>query len=161
MIGWLNATIGYWHWIVMGLILSLGEILVASFVLLWFGLSAIIVGILLMVFPLPITAQLLLWVLLSLFFVFAWFKWITPRIKNASLSGMARESMLGQIGTVIEYNSVQPGRGVVRFPAPILGDDEWQFICSESVEVGSRVIVQEFSGNTLMVSPYGLKVINT
>jgi len=94
----------------------------------------------------------LIWVLLSLFFVFGWFQWISPRLKNASLAGMARETMLGQIGTVIEYNSVQPGRGLVRFPAPILGDSEWQFICTEAIEVGQRVVVQEFSGNSLIVS---------
>ena len=152
MLEWLNANIAYWHWIVFGLILSLGEILVMSFVLLWFGVSAIIVGILLSVFPVSITVQLFLWVTLSLFNVYGWFKWISPRIKTNSLSGMAKESMVGQIGTVIEYNSVQPGRGKLRFPAPILGDDEWQFICTDKIDVGNRVIVQEFSGNSLIVS---------
>lgn len=152
MLEWLNANIAYWHWIVFGLILSVSEILVLSFVLLWFGLSAIIVGILLWIFPFSITMQLFIWVSLSLFNVFGWFKWISPRLKNKSLSGMARESMIGQTATVIEYNSVQRGRGKLRFPAPILGSDEWQFICSDEVDVGSRVIVQEFSGNSLIVS---------
>jgi inner membrane protein len=152
MLEWLNSNIAYWHWIVFGLILSVSEILVLSFVLLWFGLSAIIVGILLWLFPFSITMQLFIWVSLSLFNVFGWFKWISPRLKNKSFSGMARESMIGQTGTVIEYNSIQPGRGKLRFPAPILGSDEWQFICSDEVEVGSRVIVQEFSGNSLIVN---------
>ena len=65
---------------------------------------------------------------------------------------MAREKMIGQIGTVIEYNSVHAGRGKLRFPAPVLGDDEWQFICEEEVVVGCRVVVQEFSGNSLIVN---------
>jgi len=65
---------------------------------------------------------------------------------------MAREGMIGQTGTVIEYNSVHEGRGKLRFPAPILGNDEWQFICTDPIEVGRRVIVREFSGNTLIVS---------
>jgi len=152
MLDWLNTSIAYWHWIVLGLILSVSEIFAMSFVLLWFGLSAIVVGILLWIFPFSFTLQLFIWVALSLFNVFGWFKWIAPRIKNRSLSGMAREKMIGQKGTVIEYNTVQPGRGKLRFPAPILGSDEWQFICSEDVEVGSRVIVSEFSGNSLIVS---------
>ena len=152
MLEWLNANIAYWHWIVFGLILSLSEILVYSFVLLWFGLSAIVVGILLWIFPFSMTMQLFIWVSLSLFNVFGWFKWISPQIKNKSLSGMARETMIGQIGTVIEYNAVQSERGKLRFPAPILGNDEWQFICSDEIEVGSRVIVLEFSGNSLIVS---------
>lgn len=151
MLDWLNANIAYWHWIVFGLILAACEILLPSFVLLWFGLSAIAIGSLLWFIHFSFTAQLFGWISLSLFMVFGWFKWISPRIHNQSLSGMARETMLGQVGTVIEYNSVQTGRGTLRFSAPVLGDDEWQFICDEPVEIGHRVVVHEISGNTLIV----------
>ena len=154
MLDWLNSNIAYWHWIVLGLVLSLSEILAVSFVLLWFGLGAIVVGILLWLFPLSITMQLFIWVSLSLFNVYGWFKWVSPRLKTRSLSGMARENMIGQIGTVIEYNSVHSGRGKLRFSAPVLGNDEWQFICENEVEVGCRVVVQEFSGNSLIVSKF-------
>ncbi len=152
MLEWLNANIAYWHWIVFGLLLILTEIMTVSFILLWFGVSAILVGVLLWLLPISLTMQLLIWTLLSLFNVFAWFKWVSPHLKNKTLSGMAKEKMIGQIGTVIDYNSVQPDRGLLRFPAPILGNDEWQFICSDEIEVGSRVIVKEFSGNTLIVN---------
>jgi hypothetical protein len=152
MIEGLNATIAYWHWIIFGLVLSLCEIFAMSFVLLWFGLSAIIVGFLLAIFKFSLTYQILLWMLLSAFNVFAWFKWVSPKFKTKTLSGMAREKMLGQVGSVIEFNSMHTGRGKLRFPAPILGADEWQFICAETLEVGSRVIVKEFSGNSLIVT---------
>jgi membrane protein implicated in regulation of membrane protease activity len=152
MLEWLNANIAYWHWLVFGLCLAMAEIMLLSFVSLWFGLSAIIVGLLVWVYPVSFTLQLLIWIVLSIFIVFAWFKWVSPHFKNKTFSGMAREGMLGQVGTVIEYNSAHEGRGKLRFPAPILGNDEWQFICTDSVEVGSRVIVREFSGNTLIVS---------
>lgn len=152
MLEWLNTHIAYWHWLVFGLCLALAEMMLVSFVALWFGLSAIIVGLLLWIVPFSFTLQLLVWIILSIFIVFAWFKWVSPNFKNKTFSGMAREGMLGQIGTVIEYNSVHEGRGTLRFPAPILGDDEWQFICTDRVALGDRVIVREFSGNTLIVS---------
>jgi len=152
MLEWLNANIAYWHWLVFGLCLALAEIMLVSFVALWFGLAAIIVGLLLWLVPFSLTLQLLIWIFLSIFNVFAWFKWVSPHLKNKTFSGMAREGMLGQTGTVIEYNSVHEGRGTLRFPAPILGNDEWQFICTDSVALGDRVIVREFSGNTLIVS---------
>ncbi|NOQ17292.1 MAG: NfeD family protein [Methyloprofundus sp.] len=148
----LNFTIEYWHWIIFGLLLSVSEIFVLSFVLLWFGLSAIAVGLLLLVMEIPLTIQILLWIFLSAFNVFAWFKWISPRLKNKTLSGMSREKMLGQVGTVIEFNPIHEGRGTLRFPAPILGADEWQFICEDALEVGTRVVVKEFSGNSLIVN---------
>ena len=152
MIEWFNTNIAYWHWLIFGLCLALAEIMLVSFVALWFGLAAIIVGLLLWAVPFSFTLQLLTWIILSIFIIFAWFKWVSPHFKNKTFSGMAREGMLGQIGTVIEYNSVHEGRGTMRFPAPILGNDEWQFICTENVALGGRVIVREFSGNTLIVS---------
>ncbi|MEE9397843.1 MAG: NfeD family protein [Methylococcales bacterium] len=152
MLEWLNTNIAYWHWLTFGLCLALAEIMLLSFVALWFGLGAIIVGLILLIYPLSFTAQLLTWIILSIFIVYAWFKWVSPHFKNKSLSGMAREEMIGKIGIVIEYNSVHEGRGVLRFSIPILGSDEWQFICVDAVEVGDRVMVRDFSGNALIVS---------
>ena len=42
-------------------------------------------------------------------------------------------------------------RGVVRFTTPLLGDDEWDFICDQPLAIGDRVAVKEFSGNALIV----------
>lgn len=148
----LNEIIEYWHWIIFGLVLSLCEIFAVSFVLLWFGLSAILVGVLLLLFDLSLTSQIFIWVILSSFIVYAWFRWVSPRFKTKTLSGMAREKMIGQVGTVIEFNSAHSGRGRLRFPAPILGADEWNFLCEESLDVGCRVVVKEFSGNSLIVA---------
>jgi len=152
MLEWLNTNIAYWHWLTFGLCLALAEIMLLSFVALWFGLSAIIVGLVLLVYPLSFTSQLLMWMILSILIVYSWFKWVSPHFKNKSFSGMAREGMIGQIGIVIESNSVHEGRGILRFSIPILGSDEWKFICGDVVEVGDRVMVRDFSGNALIVS---------
>jgi membrane protein implicated in regulation of membrane protease activity len=152
MFEWLNANIAYWHWLIFGLCLALAELMLVSFVALWFGVSAIIVGLLLWLTPFSFTLQLVLWIILSIIIVFSWFKWMSPHFKNKTFSGMSRERMIGQTGIVIEYNSVHEGRGTLRFPAPVLGNDEWQFICTDNVEIGARVIVREFSGNALIVS---------
>ena len=34
---WLNSSIEYWHWMVLGLLLVASEVFVPSFVMLWFG----------------------------------------------------------------------------------------------------------------------------
>lgn len=153
MIEWLNANIAYWHWLVFGLSLALLEIILFSFVVLCFGLGAIIVGLLLWVSPFSVTLQLTIWIVLSSFIVFAWFKWIPPYLKNNTFLSLARKSMIGKVGTVIECNSIDgEGQGTLRFPAPILGNDEWQFICKDVIVVGDRVSVREFSKETLIVS---------
>ena len=86
MLEWLNVHIAYWHWLVFGLCLALAEIMLVSFVALWFGLAAIIVGLLLWLVPFSFTLQLLIWIILSLFIVFAWFKWVSPHFKNKTFS---------------------------------------------------------------------------
>jgi len=40
----------------------------------------------------------------------------------------------------------------VRFSTPLLGAEEWPFICEEKVVVGDRVAVADISGNTLIVA---------
>ena len=38
----------YWHWLVLGMLLVAGEIFIPSFNILWFGLGALLVGLLLL-----------------------------------------------------------------------------------------------------------------
>jgi hypothetical protein len=47
---------------------------------------------------------------------------------------------------------VEHSRGKVRFTTPVLGDDEWDFICDIDVSIGDRVYIKEISGNTLIVT---------
>ena len=43
-------------------------------------------------------------------------------------------------------------RGLLRFAAPVLGAEEWPFICSDQIDAGDRAVVKDVSGNTLIVS---------
>lgn len=152
MIEWLNANIAYWHWIVLGLVLAGMEIFMPTFFILWFGAAAVSVGLVLWVVPMTLTAQLLLWIVNSAVFVVLWHKLVSPRMKDRSLAGMSREAIIGQTGIVVQHNS-ESGRGRLKFPAPILGDDEWDFICEGKLAGGDRVTVTEVSGNSLIVRP--------
>ncbi|MEJ2418991.1 MAG: NfeD family protein [Exilibacterium sp.] len=148
---WLNGEIAYWHWIVVGLLLAALEIFVPSFVILWFGLAAIVVGLIMAVTSLSFTFQLLIWVILSVLFAYLWHKIISPKILNKTFAGMSREAIIGQTGTVLNYNALQ-SRGMLRFSAPLLGNDEWEFIFEGELQSGDRVTVIDVSGNTLIVT---------
>ncbi len=150
MIEWLNSNIAYWHWLVLGMLLIAAEIFVASFILFWFGLSAIVLSLLLLMVDISFQAQLMLWVVLALIDILVWFKFIKPKWKDKTTAGMGKEALTAQVGTVIESNAGKD-RGKLKFPAPILGEDEWLYICDEEIEIGARVKVTDVSGNTLMV----------
>ncbi len=150
MVEWLDANIVYWHWIVFGLVLVLFEIFVPSFFMLWLGISATIVGIIMTMTTIIFSTQLLIWIMLSTLCLVTWFKYISPMIKTKSLSGMALENLLGKVGTVINYNE-ETQRGLIKFPAPLLGNEEWEVICEEKLVQGDRAVITEISGNSLIV----------
>lgn len=150
MADWTDASVAYWHWLVLGLVLIGVELLVPLFVLLWLGTAAIFVGALLALWPLPVVFQLVLWILLSVGFVACWHVFISPRMKTKTLAGLAREAILGQVGMVIFYSTEQ-GRGKLKFPAPVVGNDEWEFIFHEPLRNGDKVRVVDISGNSLLV----------
>ena len=147
---WLDANIAYWHWMVLGLLLVATELFVPIFVMIWFGASAIAVGLILLVVDLSLVVQMLFWLSLSVLDLVVWFKFIHPKMKNKTLSGMSREQVIGQEGMVIRLGP-EIEQGTIRFSIPVLGSDEWQFICREHVAVGDRLVVEDISGNTLIV----------
>ena len=141
----------YWHWIVFGIALMLSEIFIGSFFIVWFGAAAIVVGLLLLPLPnMSETAQLILWAISSASFALAWFKLIKPLNIDKTKAGLSKEALLGEVGQVLQVPSGDK-RGKVRFPAPVLGSDEWLIISHEAVSIGDRVSVVDLSGNALIV----------
>lgn len=142
----------YWHWIVFGIALMLLEIFLPTFTALWFGAGAVIVGVLLLLFPtMSSTIQVVIWSLMSVLLTWGWFKYLKPLSVDKTKAGLSREAILGEVGRVLSVPT-DARRGTLRFPAPILGSDEWMFITEESVSVGDRVRVIDVSGNSLIVT---------
>ncbi len=147
----MELEFAYWHWLVLGIALVIVEIFLPSFTIFWFGLGAIVVGIVLWLFPdMALAVQLLIWLAASCGFALFWFKYLKPKMVDKTSAGIARDSAIGEAGRVIKA-PVAERRGTVRFTTPVLGSDEWEFICEQDVSVGDRVFIKEFSGNTLIV----------
>ena len=147
----MEFAIEYWHWIVFGIVLMLSEIFIGSFFIFWFGAAAVVVG--LLILPLPDvspTAQLIIWAVSSASFALAWFKLVKPLNVDKTKAGLSKEALVGEIGQVLQIPSGDK-RGKVRFPAPVLGSDEWLIISHDTVSIGDRVSVVDLSGNALIV----------
>lgn len=143
-----------WHWFVLGILLILSELLLPAFAALWFGIGAILVGILYWMFPMMgLTTQILTWIALSILCTLAWFKFIKPLSIDKTKAGLSREATIGQIGMVIQTN-LENEQIRVRFPMPVLGSDEWECRTLDQVQVGDRVRVVDILGNDLVVQPH-------
>ena len=141
----------YWHWLIFGMLMIIAEIFIPSFTIFWFGLGAIIVACVLWLLPdMTFSWQLFVWAIASCIFTYLWFKFFKPRMKDRTKAGISREAVLGESGQVIKIPNAGK-HGIVRFTIPLLGADEWPFICEEEVNPGDRVFIKDVSGNTMIV----------
>jgi inner membrane protein len=142
------VTILWWHWLVLGLVLIGLELVVPSFTIIWFGLGAVLVGIILALVPgFPLGAQILTWTVASALMTFAWFRFLNPRTRNYAVS---KTEVIGETGLVVR--AAAPGaRGTVRFQLPLLGGDVWPCISDEALDVGDRVRVVDMEDRVMKV----------
>ena len=122
-----------------------------SFFIFWFGAAATFVGLLFVPFPeLSETTQIMIWAITSTAFALAWFKIIKPLNVDKTKAGLSREALVGEIGQVLKVPTGAKRRKV-RFPAPLIGSDEWLIISQDELNIGDRVSVVDLSGNSLIV----------
>ena len=141
--------IEWWTWIVGGIILILAELAIPSFFIVWFGLGALLVGLLALAFDLSLTAQLATWTLASLAMVALWFR-VFKQSFQKTLSGTADGNVIGQIALLV--SAVAPfERGKVRFQGPLLGSEEWVCLADSPIAAGERVRVLSVEGSFLKV----------
>jgi len=137
----------WWHWIAFGLLLVVAEIFIPLFVVIWFGLGAIVVGIVVFLLETTFFTNLGLWIVLSLAFLFFW--WFVLRDKSLDKSGLA-EYRLDTLGTVTKEIK-QHQKGKVHFDMPVLGSSDWHATSDELIGVGERVGIVEVNGQLIKV----------
>lgn len=140
----------WWHWAVFGIALVIAELVVPAFVLIWFGLGALLVALGLFLLPgLSLTAQVLIWTVASVVMVILWFKIFKPGFYKTRI-GMSDAYVIGEVGMLVR--DVEPfQKGQVRFQKPMIGADVWECIADEPIKSGERVKVLGVEGSFLKV----------
>lgn len=149
MITFLNETVLWWHWIVVGIALLIWDMSMGTFFILGLGVAAIIVGILDTAFEISFTLEITLWMLFSIIAIMIWFKWF--REKPVTQSGQSNYT-LDTLGIVKE--EIQPHqRGKVTFDTPVLGNTSWHAISKILIPEGTRVKIVQINGQLIEVEP--------
>ncbi|WP_201353431.1 NfeD family protein [Hydrogenimonas urashimensis] len=151
---YLGQYVLWWHWIVLGILLIAAEILIPSFVVIWFGIAALVVGGLDFFFQTSFTQELFLWTgisatLLAIYFLFFKKSETVPNV------GQSEGEYADIPGVVIEV--LDEGRYRARFDLPVLGDRVW-IVEAENGEVlkeGDRVLVDRVYGQIIKVRKEG------
>jgi len=138
----------HYLWWILALLLIAGELLLPGYFLLWIGVAAALMGMLLWVVPtLSLLTQAILFGLLAFAACFAYARWLRPKLERRA-PGSARlnrraEQMIGQ-----RYELIEPivnGRGKAR-----VGDGQW-LVSGPDLPLGSTVEVVAVDGTTLKV----------
>lgn len=140
----------WWHWAVAGIVLILLELAVPAFVLVWFGLGAVLVALAVALLPaMGVTTQLAVWLAASLLLVALWFKVFKPGFHKTRV-GTATADIVGEVGLLAK--PVAPfEKGEVRFQKPLLGSEVWPCIADEAIAAGERVRIVAVEGSLLKV----------
>lgn len=140
----------WWYWIVGGIALIIAELVVPSFFIVWFGLGALLVGLLSLLLDLSLNAQLFTWTISSIGMVVLWFRVFKQGFVKTR-SGTADGEVIGEIGLLVA--AVAPfERGKVRFQRPVLGSEEWVCLADGAIAAGERVKVTAIEGSFVKVS---------
>ncbi|TVO63655.1 NfeD family protein [Denitromonas ohlonensis] len=140
----------WWHWLVVGIVLMLAELAIPAFFVIWFGLGAVLVGLLLLVAPaLSLTVQLLLWTVASVGLTVLWFR-VFRTDQHKTRIGRAGGTVIGEVGLLTTpVAPFQPGQ--VRFQKPVLGAEQWECRAEDTIASGERVRVLSVEGSYVNV----------
>lgn len=136
-------------WIILGLLLAIGEIVAPGVFLIWIGVAALLTGFVSMAIGLPLAGQLAAFAVAALVTVYAGRRWIAaypPRTADPLLNDrLAR--LVGEQVVVVE--AIADGVGRVR-----VGDGIWN-ACGPDADIGTRMHVIGHDGGRLVVARAG------
>lgn len=138
----------HWFWLSLGGVLLAAEMLGASGYLLWSGIAAILVGLLVWVFPLGWDWQGLIFALLTMVLAYLW--WYRLR----SLDAKRPASTLNQRGEQLIGVRLTLEVGLINRVGRLrIGDGTWRAQATQDLAAGSRVEVYAIEGITLLIRP--------
>lgn len=139
-----------WAWAILGLILLSAEMLSGTFYILWFGIAALCVALMLVVFPdVSLAVQLFAFALLAVLSLAIWRRSYVPG-QPKSRVGQAQDDTVGKVGRLTVAVSPEQN-GIIVFTVPVMGSREWAAISDQSIAAGEQAEVIAVVGNYVRV----------
>jgi inner membrane protein len=135
----------WWHWWIAAAVLAAAETFLPGAVAIWFAASAVVVGMLVLVLPLPWQLQLLLFGVLGLVAVYVWRRYDRGRtdVSDQPLLNQRAQQYVGRESHLSA--AIVDGRGKVH-----IGDGAWT-VRGPDLPAGARVRVIAAEGTILVV----------
>ncbi|MDG1074553.1 MAG: NfeD family protein [Methylophilaceae bacterium] len=140
-----------WVWAAFGIILLTIEMtLVGTLDVLWFGIAALCVALVVWLFPdISRDLQLILFAVIALVSLAVWRGYYKKNEPHSRI-GQSQGEEIGRIGNVIEPCSPsQAGR--IQFTQGLMGAREWTAVSDELIDAGTKATVTAVEGNALRI----------
>jgi len=142
---WFFSSLGLWNWLILAVCLFILETMVPGVHFLWFGMAAVVVGILAAVTGISWQLQIVAFGVLAVAAVFLVRRYVGARVVKTDVPDLNERGRqyIGQ--SLIVQDAIQNGRGKVR-----VGDTVWQ-AKGPDTPAGARVTVTGTEGTVLVV----------
>ena len=134
----------YVHWLSIGVIFLLGELLLTSTFLLWLGIASFICALCTFLFEMPHNAQFICFGIASVIGLF-----IARRFRNKTVQDNVDCSE--KHSKLVGYNVIVQ-QGMIFDNKIKLDGTLWAYISSDEVKVGDKVTVEAVEGNKLVIN---------
>ncbi|HPI62501.1 MAG TPA: NfeD family protein [Alphaproteobacteria bacterium] len=140
----------FWHWWIFAFVLAIMEIIVPGAFFIWFGLSSLVTGLVLLAIPsLGWEWQLVFWVVLGLAIVIGWRLWVRAHPNQSEDNNSLNRRGQQYMGRVLELDEpIINGQGKAK-----LGDTVWR-VSGPELGRGHKVKVVGTNGTILVVEKY-------
>lgn len=140
----------FWHWWIFAFVLAIMEIIVPGAFFIWFGLSSLVTGLVLLAIPsLGWEWQLVFWVVLGLAIVISWRLWLRAHPNQSEDNNSLNRRGQQYMGRVLELDEpIINGQGKAK-----LGDTVWR-VSGPELGRGHKVKVVGTNGTILVVEKY-------
>ena len=137
----------WWHWWILAAALAVAETFLPGAVAIWFAASALVVGALVLLFPIPWPLQMVLFGILGVVALFVWRRYKRPDGGESTQPPLNQRGVhyIGQVFTLVE--PISAGTGKIK-----VGDTVWLARGGDAPQ-GARVRVIGVDGVILRVEP--------
>ncbi len=140
-----------WTWAIIGIVLVGLELTTATFYILCFGISALLVALISSIVTLGLNSQLIIFSILSVINLGLWHFRFKGK-KAEFFIGQSLDDIEGKTGVIEQEPSTS--KLVVRFNEAVMGSRTWLVLSDDQLEVGNEVKVLSVDGNYLRVKKH-------
>jgi len=135
----------WYYWLILGILLCSAEIFVPGFVILWFGVSGIVVSLFSLLGLNPVI-QWILFIILSLLLIFSTRRF-AEKITGKTKEQVGPESLIGKEAVVIEEIDPKEGKYLVK-----VNGSEWVGKVNSKKPISGEILhVKDVKGNALLL----------